>query len=113
MYQITGTKYENSILDTNLSNKELTEEFATFFMAKITKIWENLQHVPLYDPEERNIFTIRSFESVAHEEMKRAIIDLATKTCELDVIQTKLFKDVLDSNLFTYIAQISTVYGNI
>ena len=80
MYQITGTKCENTIPDTNLSNKELTEEFANFFMAKIMKIRDNLQHVPLYDPEERNIFTFRAFESVTHEEVKRAIIDLATKT---------------------------------
>ena len=84
MYQITGRKCENSIPDTNFSNKELTEEFANFFMARIMKIMDNLR-VPVYDPEERNTFAIRSFKSVT-DEVKRAVTDLANKTCELDAM---------------------------
>lgn len=99
MYQITGRKFENPMPDTNMSN----EEFASLFMGNIKKIRDNLQHSPVFYPEKHNlpVRAFCTFKPATDEEVKKAIINLATKTRELDVLRTKLFNGVLDSFLPT------------
>ena len=46
---MTGSKKPN-LLPLSTSDKELAEEFATFFMNKIKKIWDALDAQPKFKP---------------------------------------------------------------
>ena len=55
---LTGHKPEIPLL-TRRSDKELADEFASFFLSKIVKIREELDHHPLYQPSKSDTPNIR------------------------------------------------------
>lgn len=98
LYQIvrnlTGTKQENPLPERD--DLENAEHFANFFMAKIDKIRNDLDHVPNYEPTEAKVETLTHFKPLSIEEIKKTVNALATKSCEIDAIPTKILKQYLN-----------------
>ena len=98
----------NTLMDTSSSNplpnhtndKDLAEEFADFFMDKIQKIRGNLTENPVYQPT-KNISRLAEFRPFNQLEVKKIILSMKTKSCELDTLPTKLLKECIDSILPT------------
>ena len=61
-------------------------------MEKISKIRGELQSHPEYSPENRNIDHLLQFHPVSAENISKEIRQMASKSCELDPIQTTLPK---------------------
>ena len=93
---ITGTKTENPM--PNHKPEVLAEEFADAFMNKIYKIRDNLKDIPAYSPEPIEIPDMK-FREMKPKEIKEIILSMPTKSCESDVINTKLLKRLLSSIL--------------
>ena len=61
---------------------------------KISKIRNSLSNVPNYchGEADTSVPSLESFEPLSQDEVKAIISDLGTKSCESDVIPTKLLK---------------------
>lgn len=96
------------------SNADLSEQFADFFVDKITTIRNELQHHPTYVPQVNNdLLHLNSFTPLSKNDVKRIIAKLKTKSCELDYIPTKFLKEHIDDFIqaITDIVNISLESG--
>ena len=62
-------------------------------MSKINNIRKELSNVPLYQPQNKNVAKLEEIENLSVKETLEIMNQLATKTCELDCIPTKLMKE--------------------
>ena len=91
---LTNSKTDNPMPDVE-SDEALANTFADYFMAKISKIRDELQSHPEYSPEHRNIDQLVQFNPVSAEYISKEIRHMASKSCELDQIPTTLLKRLL------------------
>ena len=97
--EITGTKSLNP-LPPDISEKDLCEQFANFFIEKITKIRDGLAENPKFIPiKTRDIINLNKFEPLSEDEIKGIVRSMPTKSCETDALQTKFIKEGLDKLL--------------
>ena len=89
--ELTGTKSENPMPSAE-SDHSLAENFADFFMNKINKIRESLEDYECYVPEERDTSLLHNFQELTTDEVKKLIMELQTKSCELDKLPTHILK---------------------
>ena len=81
------------------TDDELAEIFCDFFYDKIITIWKSLEKTRIYIPtEDRQISTMKQFDLFTEGQIRKLILSMPSKSCELDVIPTKLLKEpkVLD-----------------
>ena len=97
---LMGTSSSNP-LPSHTNSSNLAEEFADFFMGKIENIRENLAENQTYRPTRKITPSLAEFRSFDQMEVKKIIIDMKTKSCELYALPTKLLKDCLDDILLT------------
>ena len=90
-----GTTKQNPLPEAT-SEMELAESFADYFLSKIVNIRDALDECERYHPTGECEGQLTSFRAVTEEEVKKAIICLPTKSCELDEIPTKHLKQILD-----------------
>ena len=109
---LTGTATENP-LPPGKTDNQLAEDFVEFFMNKIQTIRNNLADHPLYKPEPTNIPKFDTFKKLREEDVKKLISKMKTKSCELDVLPTHIFKEMLEDLLptITKIINISLTKG--
>ena len=94
--ELVGSKSENP-MPPNRTDKELSEDFADFFMNKITKIRDSLNDHPCYTPcESEDIPALENFKELSEEEVKTIIKSMATKSCESDSLPTNILKEGID-----------------
>ena len=96
---LMGTS-SNSPPPNHAHNKDFVEEFAGFFMDKI-QIRDNLTENPIYKPTRKSIPSQAEFRPFDKMEVKKIILSMKTKSCELDALPMKLFKECLDDILPT------------
>lgn len=109
---ITGVKKETPLPD-HTSEKDLADEFASFFIGKIVKIRDDLLDRPLYIPYDQVDNLLDTFTPVSEEHIRKTIMSMPTKSCELDSLPTKFLKEVLDVYLpiITRIINVSLAEG--
>ena len=73
-------------LPENQDKEELVEEFGSFFMSKISKIWDELNDHPKYKPVSNNPPKSDWFKETTEEEVLKIINRMAAKTCSSDPI---------------------------
>ena len=79
-----------------MSNEELAEEFATFFINKIRKIRDALDTCPKYKPTQHSICkSFVNFTKLTEDEVEKIIMSMPTKSCKLAVLPTKVLKDII------------------
>ena len=75
--------------------ESLTEEFANFFLDKITTICHNLAQYTPYTFEIGNHSSFQQFKSKTEVEVSSIIYNICSKSCELVIIPSTLFKQIL------------------
>ena len=70
-------------------------------MDKIQKIRDNLTKNPIHKPTRKSIPSLAEFRPFDKMEVKKIILSMKTKSCELDALPMKLLKDCLDDILPT------------
>ena len=103
---LTGTKSEN-LLPPNLSDEDMANMFAGYFMEKIEKIRASLDRHPKYEPSNDNITPLLDLTPETKEEVISTINAMKTKTCETDPIPTDLFKKIVPLIIETVIMLIN------
>ena len=95
------------------SDENLVEDFANFFLEKITKIRESLKDKPIYTPTSTDTPKLQEFKALEEKDVHRVIMSLRTKTCELDPVPTTIFKMLLPKilPLITKIVNLSLCQG--
>ena len=109
---ISGKKSDNPMPE-NQSDQDLADNFADYFMSKIQNIRDSLQNVPAYAPSPSCEYRLVQFKPLEPAQVKKIISSLATKSCELDIMPSKLLKEVLPEILpiITRIVNLSLVNG--
>ena len=74
---------------------QLAEQFADFFMNKITHIRQSLEDIPKYKPPHHEVPHFNGFHCVSDAEIQQVIMSMSTTSCELDSMPTQLLKKVL------------------
>ena len=94
VHNFTGYNTHNPLLPGNTS-KEIAEGFAQFFASKNNQNTTIFYRNPQYHPiEETNTPKLTSFRSFTDEEVKREIMCMKNKNCELDQISTQILKEI-------------------
>ena len=91
---LTGTKSENP-LPPNLSDEDMANMFAEYFMEKIEKIRSSLDGHPKCKPSNDNITPLLDLTLVTEDEVISTINAMKSNTCETDSIPTNLFKKIV------------------
>ena len=81
----------------NKTDDELANEFANHFLDKIEKIRSKPTTTRPYIPKAYNTPALQRFATLTEDQLCKVIMDMPTKSCELDIISTKLLKQVLHS----------------
>lgn len=95
---LTGTKSENPMPSCE-NDTILSENFADFFMNKIGKIRDSLKEFPNYKPRPKDVESFETFQELEESEIRKLINELKTKSCELDILPTKVLKSFLNELL--------------
>lgn len=95
------------------NDNTLADKFADHFMSKIEKIRESLKDFDNYEPSFKNVQPFTSFENLSQDEVKMLINQLQSKSCELDILPTKVLKSFLDELLpnITQLVNLSLTQG--
>ena len=109
---ITGKKKVNPLPEA-LSDKELADKFANFFYNKIVDIRNKLDVFDKYELARREISYISEFQPVTCAEVRKILVSMTNKSCELDVVNTKFLKEGMDYILqeVTDLVNFSLQYG--
>ena len=94
--EITGCNKPNPMPDAP-NDKELAESFVQFFKQKLDDIWHQFQHIPQYKVPPKDTPTLKSFTTITENDLLKLIMEMPTKTCNSDIIPTKLLKEVLST----------------
>ncbi|CAG2214387.1 unnamed protein product [Mytilus edulis] len=95
---LTGSKAENPMPAVENEN-ELPDKFADFFMNKIKTIRDSLRDFDDYKPLFKDVPLFTSFKNLSEDEVKTIINKLQCKSCELDILPTKVLKSFLSELL--------------
>ena len=89
---LLGVRKENPLPPTE-SNQLLAEDSADFFVDKIKKTQENLNQYDLFELAANESITIKEFFlPLSKLEVQKLVMEMQTKSCELDLLPTKLLK---------------------
>jgi hypothetical protein len=108
--QITGSQAENPLPE-HTSEDELANQFANFFMSKIKKIRDGLEHHKKYEPKETGVAELNSFTPLSQEEVLKVIASMSAKSCELDALPSKLLKEAAPLMISTLTQMINLSLG--
>ena len=111
--KMTG-KNKSNPLPPSRNNEELAEEFASFFINKIRKIREALDTSPKFKPTQQSSSkSFVNFTNLTEDEVEKIIMSILTKSCKLDVLPTKVLKDIVTPllPLLTKIINLSLTEG--
>ena len=93
MNHLTGGKSEHPLPDKD--PEVLAEEFADFFLDKITTIHKDLAQYTPYTHKVKCHSHFQQFEPMTEAEVSKMTYNMCSKTCELDAILTTLLKNIL------------------
>ena len=105
-------KIMNGLLDNTKKNPlpdhssslDLANEFNNFFIDKIKNIREildgknNISDIPVQqlEDDEHNIPLFESFDLISAEDLRKMVMKLPSKSCDLDPIPTQILKECID-----------------
>ena len=95
---ITELSGENklNLLPDSTSNEEFAEEFTNYFLEKILKIGKLFDGIPNYTPNSKEVPQLNKLSTLTESQLYyRKIMEMASKTCELDWIPKEFLKKVL------------------
>ena len=93
---LRGTSTSNT-LPPSLSDEELANEFADYFMNKIQSVRDNMDTNSKYSASPGNAPNFSAFEPISTSDVTKIIFGMKTKSCEMGAIPMKLLKEILPS----------------
>ena len=105
---ITGRTKTNP-MPPGKTDQLLADEFADYFLTKIKKIRDDLAECVAYSPTHADIEPLNQFKPLSVDNVVKIIRSMPSKSCESDVLPTKLLKQCLAKigNTITAIVNIS------
>ena len=102
---LTGSKQENSIP----AEDSLPDKFASFFLEKITKIRNGLDHILQYKPQPHShpVDNLTDFTPLTEEDVCNLICRSSGKLCELDPIPGSLLKSTAHTLVHQHHQQVT------
>ena len=110
---LSGVRKENPMPQAE-SDQQLAEEFADFFIGKIDKIQEELDHFELYKPTTKDqVVSKQSFLPTTTSDVKNLVMKMKSKTNELDLLPVTFIKENIEkfADLLANIVNISLQSG--
>ena len=98
LISLLGNRNE-SPLPCGTTNDQLAKDFADFFLNTIDKIREGFKNIPAYQPRQLDSPKLKKFTPVTQHQLEKIVRTMPAKTCELDIIPTDRFKQVLEGCL--------------
>ena len=93
--EITSSTKDNPLPD-GISNQELADQFADYFINKIQLIRDSLDNYDKYCTEPTSHITnLGKFKPLLEDEVVKIIMGMTSKSCESDLVPTTLFKKIL------------------
>ena len=92
------------------NDKNQDDDFASFFINKIRDIRDQLNEYPKYDPRadaKAISMPLSKFSQMSAEDIMSIVRSMASKSCELDVVPTTLFKVILPHIINTLVKIIN------
>ena len=91
------------------TDQVLADEFADYFLTKIKKIRDDLAECVAYSPTHVDIEPLNQFKPLSVDNVVKIIRSMPSKSCESDILPTKLLKQCLAKigNTMTAIVNIS------
>ena len=86
---------KSNLLPASTSSEALAEEFANYFLEKILNIRKLFDGIPNYKPNYKNVPQLMKFSTLSGNQLYRMIMEMPSKTCELDIIPKEFLKNVL------------------
>ena len=117
LYQIAGEllgESRHNPLPSSSSDDVLANEFADFFLNKILTIRDTFKDIPPYQCDtNEEIPKFTAFATYTESDIKKLIGSMKTKSCELDMIPTKLLKEHIDvfAPVVTRLVNLSLTMG--
>jgi hypothetical protein len=110
--ELTGSKSDNPMPPVDNENT-LADQFADHFMDKIAKIRDSLKDYENFKPSRKDVPSFDRFAELTENEIEKLISQLQTKSCELDVLPTKVLKQFLNELLptITRLVNLSLTQG--
>ena len=78
------------------SSKELCEEFADFYQDKIIRLRTDMEGSDIYAPSNACTSSMNDYRAITECEVKKIVMKMNTKSCELDPVPTDMVKKLLD-----------------
>ena len=95
--ELTGSRVENPLPE-GMSDEDLAEHFANFFIEKIKNIKDKLNNYTLYNLiENSKIGKLSKFKPLSTDEIRKLVRKMLIKLCELDYSPTHILKDHMNS----------------
>ena len=110
---LSGVRKENPMPQAE-SDQLLAEEIADFFIGKIGKIQEELDHFELYELTTNDQVVARqSFLPITASDVKNLVMNMKSKTNELDLLPVTFIKENIEkfADLLANIVNISLLSG--
>ena len=110
---LSGVRKENPMPQAE-SDQLLAEEFADFFIGKIDKIQEELDHFELYELTTKDqVVPRQSFLPTTASDVKNLVMNMKSKTNELDLLPVTVIKENIEkfADLLANIVNISLLSG--
>ena len=100
-------KSKGSVFPTNVHEKELPSLFIDAFNIKVNNIRKQIESTAIDNAAEdldapalaNGINTFCDFKEATEEDIRKIILESPTKSCELDILPTKLLKECIDEVL--------------
>ena len=110
IYNMTG-KHSLNPLPISDNDKNLADDFASFFINKIRDIRDQLNEYPKYNPRADakaiSIPLSKCSQILAEDIMSSIVRSMTSKSCELDIVSTTLFKFLLPHIIDTLVKIIN------
>ena len=94
MHGLTGNP-TNTEFPSGYTKDQLVEEFASFFLDKIETIRNRFHTIPPYEPTVSDVHKLCKFRPMTRDEITKLIMSMKTKSCELDILPTRVLKEIL------------------
>ena len=75
---------------------KLAEQFSEFFLNKIINIRKLFHNIPPYETQKDAIPRLDKFSTISEAEPKNNINQMPNKSCQHDILNTSIFKKVID-----------------
>ena len=92
---LLGRKEENP-MPLGKTDRELAEEFATFFLEKIDKIRVRFKEIAPYRPRQLETTRLEKFTPISSSQLEKTIHHMKPKTCALDPIPTSKLQEIIE-----------------